>query len=180
MHALLKFSSLVDRANQRVGQAASWFGLLAVVICTANAIVRYAFNLSSNAWLEIQWYFNAVMFLLVAAWALKRNDHVRIDVFFGKLPQRAQAWIDLLGGMLALLPAAFIIGWYSWPSLVSAYEINEYSSDPGGLIRWPARLLIPVAFALLGLQGISEIIKRAAFLRGLIPYPAEHHRQESA
>ena len=178
MRALLKFSSLVDRVNQRIGQAASWFGLLAVLVCTGNAIVRYAFNLSSNAWLEIQWYFNAVMFLLVAAWALKRNDHVRIDVIAGKLSQRAQAWIDILGGVFMLIPAAAIIAWYSWPSLVSSFAINEYSSDPGGLQRWPIRLLIPVAFALLALQGVSEIIKRAAFLNGLIPYPAEHHRQE--
>ena len=178
MQGLLRFSALVDRVNERIGRAAAWFGLLAVVVCTVNALVRYAFNLSSNAWLELQWYFNAVMFLLVAAWALKRNDHVRIDVIAGKLPLRAQAWIDVFGGLFMLLPATVIIGWYSWPSLVNSYAINEHSSDPGGLLRWPIRLLIPVAFALLSLQGLSEVIKRVAFLRGLIPYPVEHHRQE--
>jgi TRAP-type mannitol/chloroaromatic compound transport system permease small subunit len=180
MSALLRVSAFIDSINVWIGKVAAWFGLLAVVVCTVNAVARYTLNLSSNAWLEIQWYFNAVMFLLVAAWALKRNDHVRIDVIAGKLPLRAQAWIDIFGGVFMLLPAAVIIGWYSWPSLVSSYEINEYSSDPGGLIRWPIRLLIPVAFALLALQGVSEVIKRVAFLRGLIPYPAEHHKQEPA
>ena len=172
--------ALVDGLNERIGRWAAWFGLLAVLVCTANAIVRYSLNVSSNAWLEIQWYFNSVMFLLVAAWALKRNDHVRIDVIAGKLPLRAQAWIDIFGGLFMLLPAAVIIGWYSWPSLVNSYDIGEHSSDPGGLLRWPIRLLIPVAFALLALQGVSEVIKRIAFLKGRIPYPAEHHRQEPA
>jgi TRAP-type mannitol/chloroaromatic compound transport system permease small subunit len=178
--ALLRLSAFIDSINVWIGKVAAWFGLLAVIVCTANAVARYSLNLSSNAWLEIQWYFNAVMFLLVAAWALKRNDHVRIDVIAGKLPLRAQAWIDIFGGVFMLLPAAVIIGWYSWPSLVNSYAIGEYSSDPGGLIRWPIRLLIPVAFALLALQGVSEVIKRVAFLKGLIPFPAVHHKQEPA
>ncbi|HEX6634220.1 MAG TPA: TRAP transporter small permease subunit, partial [Usitatibacter sp.] len=127
------------------------------------------FNMASNAWLELQWYLNSAVFLLVAGYTLKRNEHVRIDVIAGKLSPRAQAWIDIVGGLFFLLPAVVIIGWYSWPSLVSSWEIQEYSSDAGGLIRWPVRLLIPIAFALLGLQGISEVIKRVAFLRGLIP-----------
>lgn len=180
MNALLKLSARIDAANEWIGKIAGWFGLLAVIICTVNAIFRYTLNMSSNAWLEIQWYFNAVMFLLVAAWALKRNDHVRIDVIGGKLSRKAQAWIDIFGGLLALLPASLIIAWYSWPSLVNSYLISEYSSDPGGLIRWPIRLLIPVAFTLLALQGVSEIIKKAAFLRGLIPFPGEHAKQEIA
>ena len=116
MEALLKFCTLVDGLNERIGRWAAWFGLLAVVVCSVNAIVRYSFNLSSNAWLEIQWYFNSAMFLLVAAYTLKRNDHVRIDVIAGKLSLRAQAWIDIFGGLFMLLPAAVIIGWYSWPS----------------------------------------------------------------
>ena len=180
MNTLLRVSTAIDATNEWIGKIAAWFGLLAVIICTVNAIFRYAFNMSSNAWLEIQWYFNAAMFLLVAAWALKRNDHVRIDVVGGKLPHRAQAWIDILGGLFALLPVALIIAWYSWPSLVNSYRIGEYSSDPGGLIRWPIRLLIPVAFASLALQGISEIIKRIAFLRGLMPFPGEHAKRENA
>lgn len=180
MNALLRLAALIDTANERIGKAVAWLGLAAVLVCTVNAIIRYTVNMSSNAWLEAQWYLNAAVFMLVAAWALKRNDHVRIDVIFGRLPQRVQAWIDIVGGLFGLLPAALIIAWYSWPSLVSSYEINEYSSDPGGLIRWPMRLLIPIAFMLLAAQGVSEIIKRAAFLKGLIPFPAEHHRQEPA
>ena len=172
MHGLLRVARLIDRVNERIGKAAAWLGLAAVIVCTANAIARYMFSMASNGWLELQWYFNSAVFLLIAAYALKRNDHVRIDVLNAKLSPRAQAWIDIFGGVFMLLPAAAIIAWYSWPSLVNSIAIGEYSSDPGGLIRWPVRLLIPVAFTLLGLQGISEIIKRVAFLKGLLPATA--------
>jgi len=169
MHALLGTARLIDRLNERIGKSVAWLGLAAVIVCTGNAVARYTLNIGSNAWLELQWYLNSAVFLLIAAYALKRNEHVRIDVINGKLSHRTQAWIDIVGGVFMLLPTVIIIGWYSWPSLVNSFAIQEYSSDPGGLIRWPVRLLIPVAFALLGLQGISEIIKRVAFLRGLIP-----------
>ena len=170
MTSLLRFSSLIDTLNEWIGKAVAWLGLAAVLICTASAIARYAFNVGSNAWLEMQWYLNAAVWLLVAAWALKRNDHVRIDVIAGRLSQRAQAWIDIVGAVFMLLPAVLIIAWYSWPSLVNSIHVNEYSSDPGGLIRWPVRIIIPVAFTLLALQGLSELVKRVAFLKGLIPY----------
>jgi len=170
MQGLLRLSALIDIANERIGKAAAWLGLAAVLVCTANALARYALNIGSNAWLELQWYLNAAVFLFVAAYALKRNEHVRIDVIAGRLSERAQAWIDLLGGVFMLLPVCIIIAWYSWPSLVSSWRIQEYSSDPGGLIRWPVRILIPIAFTLLALQGLSEVIKRVAFLRGLIPF----------
>ena len=166
MDALLKFCLLVDRVNERIGRTAAWLTLLAVVVCTVNALVRYTVNMSSNAWLEMQWYLNSAMFLLLAAYALKINAHVRIDVIAGKLSPRVQAWIDIFGGLFFLLPVSLIIAWYSWPALVSSYSIGEMSSDHGGLIRWPIRLLIPVAFLLLALQGVSEIIKRFAFLSG--------------
>ena len=172
MQALLRFSRFIDTLNEWIGKSAAWFGLVAVIVCALTAMARYALNIGSNAWLEMQWYLNAAVFLLIAAWALKRNDHVRIDVIFGRLAPRTQAWIDLFGALLMLLPATLIIAWYSWPSLVNSIHVNEYSSDPGGLIRWPVRLLIPVAFTLLALQGVSEIIKRVAFLRGLIPASA--------
>jgi TRAP-type mannitol/chloroaromatic compound transport system permease small subunit len=172
MQALLRFSRFIDTLNEWIGKSAAWFGLVAVIVCALTAMARYALNIGSNAWLEMQWYLNAAVFLLIAAWALKRNDHVRIDVIFGRLAPRTQAWIDLFGALLMLLPATLIIAWYSWPSLVNSIHVNEYSSDPGGLIRWPVRLLIPVAFTLLALQGVSEIIKRVAFLRGLIPATA--------
>jgi TRAP-type mannitol/chloroaromatic compound transport system permease small subunit len=169
MHALLRAARIIDSTNEHIGKSVAWLGLAAVIVCTGNAVARYALNVGSNAWLELQWYFNSAVFLLIAAYALRRNEHVRIDVVNAKLSPRTQAWIDIVGGVVMLLPTVIIIGWYSWPSLVNSFEIQEYSSDPGGLIRWPVRILIPVAFALLGLQGVSEIIKRIAFLNGLIP-----------
>ena len=169
MQPLLRFARSIDRLNEFIGRGVAWLGLAAVVICAGAATARYALNVGSNAWLEIQWYLNAAVFLLVAAYTLKRHEHVNIDVLAGKLSPRVQAWIHILGGVFMLLPATLIIAWYSWPSLVNSYEIQEYSSDPGGLIRWPVRLLIPVAFTLLALQGVSEIIKRIGFLRGLVP-----------
>jgi TRAP-type mannitol/chloroaromatic compound transport system permease small subunit len=172
MTPLLRFSGFVDALNEWIGRAVSWLGLAAVLICTASALARYALNIGSNAWLEMQWYLNAAVWLLVAAWALKRNIHVRIDVIAGRLAPRTQAWIDIVGAVLMLLPAVTIIAWYSYPSLINSWHVQEYSSDPGGLIRWPVRILIPAAFTLLGLQGISEIIKRAAFLRGELPASA--------
>jgi TRAP-type mannitol/chloroaromatic compound transport system permease small subunit len=172
MHALLRLAFAIDKLNERIGKAAAWLGLAAVIVCTGNAVARYALNIGSNAWLELQWYFNAAVFLLIAAYALKRNEHVRIDVINGRLSPRVQAWIDIAGGIFMLLPTVIIIGWYSWPSLFNSWDINEYSSDPGGLIRWPVRLLIPVAFSLLGVQAISEIIKRVGFLKGLVPASA--------
>ena len=178
MTRLVQLARLIDGFNEGIGKTVAWLGLLAVIVCTVNALLRYTLNVSSNAWLELQWYFNSAVFMLVAAWTLNRNEHVRIDVIAGKLSLRAQAWIDIFGGLFFLLPVTVIIGWYSWPSLSSSIDISEYSSDPGGLLRWPVRLVIPVAFALLALQGFSEIVKRVAFLRGLIPYPAGHKREE--
>jgi TRAP-type mannitol/chloroaromatic compound transport system permease small subunit len=169
MKKLLRLSAVIDAANELIGRSVSWLGLAAVLICAAAATARYALNIGSNAWLEIQWYLNAAVFLLVAGYTLKRHEHVSIDVLAGRWSPRVQAWIHIVGGIFMLLPATLIIAWYSWPSLVNSYDIQEYSSDPGGLIRWPVRLLIPVAFALLALQGVSEIIKRIGFLKGLVP-----------
>ena len=176
MNALLRVAAAIDALNEWIGRSVAWLGLAAVLVCTANALARYALNIGSNAWLELQWYFNSAVFLLIAGYALKRNEHVRIDVINSRLSQRAQAWIDILGGLFMLLPAAIIIAWYSWPSLASSWAIGEHSSDPGGLIRWPVRALIPVAFTLLALQGVSEIVKRAAALTGAAPLPPHYER----
>jgi len=170
MQNLLRVAGWIDALNEWIGKSAAWLGLVAVLVCTGNAVARYALNIGSNAWLELQWYLNSAVFLLIAGYALKRNEHVRIDVIIGRLPERTQAWIDLLGGLFMLLPVTVIIAWYSWPSLVNSWHIDEYSSDPGGLIRWPVRILIPLAFTLLALQGVSEVIKRVAFLKGLLPF----------
>ena len=177
MSTLLLLSRLIDVLNERIGKLSSWLILLAVVICTVNALIRYAFNLSSNAWLEIQWYLNSAMFLLVASYTLKLNAHVRIDVIAGRLSSRTQAWIDIFGSVFMMLPAVLIIAWYSLPSLENSFQLHEMSSDSGGLVRWPVRFLIPLSFGLLALQGASEIIKRAAFLKGLITNPAEHKQE---
>jgi TRAP-type mannitol/chloroaromatic compound transport system permease small subunit len=167
MKIFLALSRLIDAVNERVGHATGWLVLAAVLVSAGNAAVRYSLNLSSNAWLEIQWYLFSAVFLLGAGYTLKRNEHVRIDVIAGKLSRRAQAWVDILGALLFLLPMAVIIMVLSWPMFMQSYAGHEISSDAGGLIRWPVKLLIPAGFALLVLQGISEIIKRIAFLRGI-------------
>jgi TRAP-type mannitol/chloroaromatic compound transport system permease small subunit len=167
MLVLLAVSRFIDRVNGYVGRAVSWLVLAAVLISAGNAVTRYALNLSSNAWLEIQWYLFSAIFLLAAGWALLRNAHVRIDAITGRLTPRARAWIDIVGGALFLMPMALLILYFSWSMFLQSYIGHEMSSDAGGLVRWPVKLLIPVGFALLVLQGVSEMIKRIAFLRGL-------------
>ena len=173
MKNLLRLSALIDALNERVGRLSYWLILAAVLISAYNATVRYAFNMSSNAWLEIQWYLFSAVFLFCAGYALLHNQHVRIDVISGHLSKRARAWIDILGTLFFLLPMAIAILWMSWPVFVDAYVRNEVSTNAGGLTVWPARLMLPVGFLLLVLQGISELIKRVAFLRGLIPDPTD-------
>lgn len=168
MHALIAVSRTIDAVNERVGRAVLWLVLLATLISAANAVSRYALNLSSNAWLEIQWYLFAALFLLAAGYTLKHNGHVRIDVLYGRRTPRARAWIDLVGGLLFLLPFCVLMTWLSWPGFAESFVSRELSPDAGGLLRWPVRLMIPFGFALLAAQGVSEIIKRIAFLRGVL------------
>ena len=171
MGLLLGFARLVDGINERVGKAVYWLVLAAVLISAGNAVVRYTFSISSNAWLELQWYLFSAIFLLCAGYALLRNEHVRIDILVSRLPRRAQIGVDIIGGLVFLLPMAILIMWLSWPMFVESYVRHEISGDAGGLLRWPVKLLIPLGFLLLTLQGISELIKRFARLRGLIPDP---------
>jgi len=178
--SLLSISRLIDALNARIGRALYWLVLATVLISAANAIVRKAFNYSSNGFLEVQWYLFSAIFLLGAGYTLLRNDHVRIDVIAGRLSRRTQAWIDILGTVFFLLPMAILLGWLSWPVFVETWTRNEVSTNAGGLIIWPARLLMPVGFFLLALQGISELIKRIAFLRGLIPDPSEKIQEKTA
>ena len=179
MSSLLSVSRLIDRMSERIGHAFYWLVLATVLISAANAVVRKAFNVSSNAFLEIQWYLFSAIFLLLAGYTLLRNDHVRIDVIASRLSKRAQTWIDIVGTVFFLFPMAILIMWLSWPVFVDAYVRNEISTNAGGLVIWPARLLVPVGFLLLILQGISELIKRIAFLRGLIPDPTEKPPEKS-
>ena len=171
MPFLLRVSRVIDSLNERIGAIFRWLILLAVLISAGNAFVRYLFNTSSNAWLELQWYLFAAVFLLCAGYALLRNDHVRIDVVFDQLSHRTRAWIDIFGLLVFLLPFAALIIWLGWPVFVQSFSHGEVSSDAGGLIRWPVKLLIPLGFLLLLLQGISELIKRIGFLQGRLADP---------
>ena len=180
MSALLSLSRLIDRLNERIGQAFYWLVLVTVLVSATNAIVRKIFNYSSNGLLEIQWYFFSAIFLFLAGYTLLRNEHVRIDVISSRLSKRAQTWIDILGTLFFLMPMAILLMWLSWPVFVDAYQRHEVSTNAGGLIIWPARLLVPVGFFLLVAQGVSELIKRIAFLRGLIPDPSEKHVAKTA
>lgn len=167
MRFLLRASRAIDALNGLVGRAVYWLVLAAVLVSTVNALMRYTFSISSNAWLELQWYLFGAIFLLGAGYTLKANGHVRIDLVSSRLTPRAQAWIDIVGGLLFLLPMALLILYFSWPMFVDSYATGEMSSDAGGLVRWPAKMLLPAGFALLVLQAVSEMIKRIAFLRGM-------------
>ena len=168
MKQLLLFARWVDRVNEGIGRATAWLVLVAVLVSTLNALARYSLHIGSNAFLELQWYLYSAVFLLGAAWTLRRNEHIRIDVVIGRFSPRAQAWVDIVGGLLFLLPLCILILVDATPYAMDAIRSGEVSSNAGGLVLWPARLLIPVAFALLLAQGCSEIIKRFAFLAGLI------------
>jgi TRAP-type mannitol/chloroaromatic compound transport system permease small subunit len=168
MSFLISLSRLIDSINEKIGNFISWALLVSVLICTGNALVRYALNYSSNAWLEIQWYLFASMFLLATSYTLRRNEHVRIDVIAGRFSKRTQAVIDLFGFLFFLLPMSLIILYYAVPYAWMSIQNQEVSSNAGGLIVWPAKLLIPVGFLQLTLQGISEAIKRVGFLQGKV------------
>ena len=173
MKLLLGLSRAIDALNEQIGKLTYWLILAAVLISCGNAIVRYTLNTSSNAWLEIQWYLFSFVFLFCAGYTLLHNQHVRIDVVTSHFSGRTRAWIDILGTLFFLLPMAIAIMWLSWPVFLDAYRSNEVSANAGGLLIWPGRLMLPIGFFLLILQGLSEMIKRIAFLRGLIPDPAE-------
>ncbi|WP_374046113.1 TRAP transporter small permease subunit [Massilia sp. R2A-15] len=164
----MSLSRAIDKFNEKIAGAVSWALLAAVIICAANALVRYIFKMSSNSWLEIQWYLFAAVFMLASANTLKRDEHVRIDVVTSHFSKRTQVWIDLVGYLLFLLPVCLLILYYGIPFARYSFSSGEMSSSAGGLIVWPVKLLVPVGFALLMLQGISEIIKRIAFLAGRI------------
>ncbi|MBU3698292.1 TRAP transporter small permease subunit [Dechloromonas sp.] len=171
MTLLLKLSQLIDWLNERVGKGAFWLVLIMTLISSANATYRFIFNDSSNGLLEIQWYLFAAIFLMCSPYTLQKNEHVRIDVLSSKLSPRGLAVIDIIGTLFFLLPMVIAVMWLSLPLVAESYRIHEYSANAGGLIRWPVKILLPIGFALLALQGISEMIKRIAFLQGLIDDP---------
>lgn len=166
MGALLKLSGLIDRANELIGKLTMWLVLGAVVISAGNAVLRKAFNIGSNAWLEIQWYLFAGVFMLGVGYVMLKNAHVRIDFISSKLSRRTNAIIDAIGIVVFTIPLAIIMIDYAWPVFMRAINTSEMSQNAGGLIRWPVWLLLPVGFAILLLQAVSELIKRIAFLTG--------------
>ena len=171
MRALLKFSNAVDWLNAQVGKWVIGLILASTVISGVNAVVRKAFNMSSNAYLEVQWYLFAAAFLLAAGYTLLHGEHVKIDVISSRLEKRKQIWIDVFGYVFFLLPVCLVILYYGIPFFLQGFRSGEVSSNAGGLIRWPVYILIPIGFGLLLLQGLSELVKRIAFLKGLIPDP---------
>ena len=173
MNELLKISALIDRMTNAIGRWVAWLVLAAVLISTGNAISRKAFNLSSNAYLEIQWYLFAAVFLLAAGYTLLRQEHVKIDVISGRFSKRTQIWIDIVGICVFLLPFVCFIIKLAMPLVINAFVTHEMSSNTGGLIRWPVFALLPAGMFLLGVQALSELIKRFAFLQGLIPDPSK-------
>ncbi len=176
MNALLKLSRHVDALTVRIGKSAIWLVLVVVLVSAGNAVMRYTVNYSSNALLEIQWYLFGLIFLSCSGYTLLRNEHVRIDLLSGRLSRRGQIWIDILGILFFLMPMAIAILALSWPVFMHAFESGEMSNSAGGLIVWPARLMIPAGFLLLILQAVSELIKRIGFLKGLCPDPAEKQK----
>ncbi len=171
MRAALALARLIDRINTVIGRWLAWLILAAVVVSAGNAVIRKSFNLSSNAWLELQWYLFGAVFMLCAAWTLKADEHVRVDVLSTWLSARARVWIDLVCHILFLMPFALLMVWLSWPFFMSSFLSGEQSSNAGGLIRWPAKLWILLGFCMLAAQGVSEIIKRSAMLTGALPLP---------
>lgn len=171
MRGLLKLSNAIDWLNAQVGKWVIWLILASTVISAINAMVRKAFNTSSNAYLEVQWYLFAAAFLLAAGYTLLHGEHVKIDVVSSRLSKRKQIWIDIFGYVFFLAPMCLVILYYAVPFFLQGYRSGEVSSNAGGLVRWPVYLLMPAGFILLLLQGLSELIKRVAFLQGLIPDP---------
>lgn len=173
MQPLLKLSNLIDGVNERLGKATTWLVLIVVVISASNAVMRYAINWSSNAFLEIQWYLFSAIFLLCAGYTLMKNEHVRIDIISGRFTAQTRAWIDVFGIVLFLFPMTYLFIVLGWPFFLMSWHGSEMSANAGGLIRWPVKILLPIGFVFLFLQGVSELIKRIAFIRGLIADPTE-------
>lgn len=168
MNGLLSLSRVMDGVSERLGKLVSWLILGAVLVSTINALIRYTFNIGSNAFLELQWYLFSAVFLLGAAWTLKRNEHIRIDVVVGRFSPRVHAWIDIFGTIFFLIPLCIIVLWNAVPFALDSFSSGEVSTNAGGLIVWPAKMLLPLGFLFLLAQGLSELIKRIAYLQGLI------------
>jgi TRAP-type mannitol/chloroaromatic compound transport system permease small subunit len=172
MRGLLALSAAIDRVTEFIGKWVSWLILVSILVSAGNAVIRKLFNSSSNAWLELQWYLFGAAFMFAAAYTLKQNEHIRIDIVYGAFSRRVQHWIDLLGHLLFLMPFVLLMVWYFIPYVALSYHSGEISTNAGGLIVWPAKAILLVGFILLSFQGVSEIIKKIAVMRGDIDDPA--------
>ncbi len=178
MAALLRLSRAIDGMNAFLGRVAAILVLAAALISAGNAFIRYAFDSSSNAWLEIQWYLFGAIVLLGASETLRRNEHVRVDLIYSGRSERTRLRLDAGGLVLFLLPFALIMAWLSWPVAWQSFVTGEGSTSAGGLIRWPFKMLLPLGFGLLALQGLSELVKRLAALRGLVEIDTAYHKPD--
>jgi TRAP-type mannitol/chloroaromatic compound transport system permease small subunit len=176
MRPLLAFSSAIDLINEKIGNICNFLVLAACVVSAGNAMIRYAFGFSSNGWLELQWYMFSVLVMFGAAYTFKRNEHVRVEIFYLFLTERGQLWLDLIGTLFFLIPSCLLLAYLSWPFFMQAYAVGEVSSNAGGLIRWPIKFVIPAGFLMLALQGMSEVIKRIAALQGQVTIDAKYER----
>ena len=176
MRPLLALSSAIDALNEKVGYLCNFLVLAACVVSAVNAMIRYAFAYSSNGWLELQWYMFAFLVMFGASYTFKRNEHVRVEIFYLFLSERGQLWLDMIGTLFFLIPACLLLAYLSWPFFMQAYNVGEMSGNAGGLLRWPIKFVIPSGFVMLALQGVSEVIKRIAALRGETTIDAKYER----
>jgi TRAP-type mannitol/chloroaromatic compound transport system permease small subunit len=176
MRPLLAFSSAIDLINEKIGNVCNFLVLAACLVSAGNAMIRYAFGFSSNGWLELQWYMFAILVMFGASYTFKRNEHVRVEIFYLFLTERGQLWLDLIGTLFFLIPSCLLLAYLSWPFFMQAYAVSEVSSNAGGLIRWPIKFVIPAGFVMLALQGMSEVIKRIAALQGQVTIDAKYER----
>jgi TRAP-type mannitol/chloroaromatic compound transport system permease small subunit len=176
MRRLLRISDAIDRLNERIGGVCNWLVLAACIVSAANAMVRYAFSYSSNGYLELQWYMFAVLVMFGASYTFRRNEHVRVEILYVMLSERGQLWLDLIGTLFFLIPSCLLLSYLSWPFFADSYHTLEMSGNAGGLVRWPIKAVLPAGFALLALQGLSEVIKRIAALQGEVTIDAKCER----
>jgi TRAP-type mannitol/chloroaromatic compound transport system permease small subunit len=176
MRPLLALSEAIDKLNEKIGYICNLLVLTACIVSAGNAMIRYAFGYSSNGWLEAQWYMFAILVMYGASYTFKRNEHVRVAIFYLFLTERGQLWLDMIGTLFFLIPACLLLSYLSWPFFHQAYEVGEVSGNAGGLVRWPIKFVIPSGFVLLALQGVSEVIKRIAALQGYVTIDAKYER----
>lgn len=176
MRPLLAVSHAIDQLNEKIGYICNLLVLLACLVSAVNAMIRYAFSYSSNGWLELQWYMFAVLVMFGAAYTFRRNEHVRVELLYLYLSERGQLWLDLIGTLFFLIPTCLLLAYLSWPFFMQSYSVGEFSPNAGGLLRWPIKFVIPAGFVMLALQGVSEVIKRAAALRGEATIDAKYER----